>query len=170
MSITEIINAALNTLGKEQVTALYDLVLAISQSGREPKSILSGIASSLNNAVQADGFGQAVNESLQAMSDEQAQETLSRIQDLSKSSSQEAAVSGVLRELSNLVDESIWGSGEQKDKASEQEDERTEAEPEQEEQTQNEASLPAFEELPKEVQDSMSEESKQAHLAASSEG
>ena len=165
MSISEIINSALNRLNKEQISALYGLALAISQSRREAKSILSGIASSLNDAVQADGFGQAVNESLQAMSPEQAEEVLSRIQDLCKSSSQESAVSGVLRELSGLVDESVWGSGEQK-----AEDESLQAEPEQKEQAQAGSSLPAFEELPKEVQDSMSEESKQAHLTEQAEG
>ena len=66
MSISEIINSALNRLNKEQISSLYGLALAISQSRREAKSILSGTASSLNNAVQADGFGQAVNDSLQA--------------------------------------------------------------------------------------------------------
>ena len=108
MSISEIINSALNRLNKEQISALYGLALAISQSRREAKSILSGIASSLNDAVQAEGFGQAVNDSLQAMSPEQAEEVLSRIKDLCKSSSQESAVSGVLRELSSLIDEKAW--------------------------------------------------------------
>ena len=164
-TITEIINSALNKLDKTQISSLYGLVLSISQSRREAKSILSGIASSLNNAVQAEGFGQAVNESLQAMSNEQAEEVLGRVQDLAKSSSQESAVSGVLRELSGLVDESIWEGPEQ-----EAEDQSPQAEPEQEIQTQNEASLPAFEELPQEVQNNMSEESKQAHLAEQAEG
>ena len=164
MSITEIINAALNNISKAQVSALYDIILAISQSKREPKSILSGIASSFNNAVQAEGFGQAVNESLGAMSNEEAEEVLGRIQDLVKSSSQEAAVSGVLRELSSLIDEKGWVSGEE-----EAEDESSQAKSEQDEQAQSESSLPGFESLPEEVQDNMSEESKQAHLAQAQE-
>ena len=163
MSITEIINAALNNISKAQVSALYDIILAISQSKREPKSILSGIASSFNNAVQAEGFGQAVNESLGAMSNEEAEEVLGRIQDLVKSSSQEAAVSGVLRELSGLIDEKTWESPEREG------DESPQAKSEQDEQAQSESSLPGFESLPEEVRNNMSEESKQAHLAQAQE-
>ena len=163
-TITDIINTALNRLDKTQISSLYGLVLAISQTKREPKSILSGIASSLNNAVQAEGFGLAVNEALRAMSPEQAEEVLGRIQDLSKSDSQEAAVAGILRELSGLIDETDWESGGQKEKVSQSEQEKQENPP------QSEAALVPFRELPLEVQNNMGEESKQAHLAQEAEG
>ncbi len=108
-TIIEFVNRLLNNVDQAGFNLLYSTISSISESKRDGKSKVSGIAATYESVIRSDGFGQAVNEALDNVDDEGAERLLAKIVSIRQNGENaDSVVSAILQELARIIDIEGW--------------------------------------------------------------
>ena len=109
--LSEKINQFLHNLKEEEINLLYSCISSLlgARRRRNLVSVISGITSSYQSFLSNIDLSEAVNESLKKYPLEKSQELFERLLNLYQNGSNpKSIVSGILREIAGLIDESKW--------------------------------------------------------------